>query len=90
MAEIPELDLTPEIQPLADSIVQTLQLPPKAQMDATHLAFAIFHRMDYLLTWNCTHLANATLQKTLFEYCTYHRLHTPVICTPELLTAPEI
>jgi len=54
-----------------------------------HVAFAIVHRLDDLLTWNCTHLANATLQKTLFEYCTYHRLHMPVICTPELLTKPE-
>ena len=89
MAGIPELDVTAEVQPLADSIVQLLQLPPKAQLDATHVAFAIVHRMDYLLTWNCTHLANATLQKTLFEYCTYHRIHMPVICTPELLTKPQ-
>ena len=90
MAGIPELDVTAEVEPLADSIVQLLQLPPKAEMDATHVAFAIVHRMDYLLTWNCTHLANATLQKTLFEYCTYHHLHMPVICTPELLTKPQI
>jgi predicted nucleic acid-binding protein len=89
MADIPELELTPEIQPLADSIVHLLELPPKAALDAVHVAFAIVHRMDYLLTWNCTHLANATLQKTLFEYCTYHRLHMPVICTPELLAKPE-
>ena len=90
MAGVPELDLTSEVQPLADSIVQLLQLPQKAEMDATHIAFAIVHRMDYLLTWNCTHLANATLQKALFEYCTYHHLHMPVVCTPELLTKPEI
>ena len=70
--------------------MKLLQLPPKAEMDATHVAFSIVHRMDYLLTWNCTHLANAALQKTLFEYCTYHRLHMPVICTPELLTKPQI
>jgi hypothetical protein len=90
MAGIPELDVIAEVQPLADSIVQLLQLPPKAEMDATHVAFDIVHRMDYLLTWNCTHLANAFLQKTLFEYCTCHHLHMPVICTPELLTKPPI
>ena len=50
MAGIPELDVTADVQPLADSIVQLLQLPPKAVMDATHVAFAIVHRMDYLLT----------------------------------------
>ena len=90
MTGIPELEVTPQVQPLADSIEQLLELPPKAALDAAHVAFAIVHRMDYLLTWNCTHLANATLQKTLFEYCTYHRLHMPVICTPELLTKPEL
>jgi hypothetical protein len=90
MAGITELDVTMEVQPLAGSIVQLLQLPPKAEMDATHVAFAIVHRMDYLLTWNCAHLANASLQKTLFEYCTYHHLHMPVVCTPELLTKPQI
>ncbi|NJM38341.1 MAG: type II toxin-antitoxin system VapC family toxin [Akkermansiaceae bacterium] len=90
MAGIPELDVTSGVQSLADSIVELLQLTQKAQMDATHVAFAVVHRMDYLLTWNCTHLANATLQKTLFEYCSYHHLHMPVICTPELLTKPQI
>jgi hypothetical protein len=90
MANIPELEILPDIEPLAESIVQLLQLPPKAALDATHLAFAVIHRMDYLLTWNCTHLANASLQKTLFEYCSYHHLHMPVICTPELLTKPQL
>lgn len=90
MEGIPELEILPEVLPLAQSIVQLLQLPPKAELDATHLAFAVVHRIDYLLTWNCTHLANATLQKTLFEYCSYHHLHMPVITTPELLTKPQL
>lgn len=90
MAGIPELEITPGVQPLADSIIQLLQLPPKAEMDATHVALAIIHRIDYLLTWNCTHLANAALQKALFEFCTYHHIHMPVICTPELLTKPQL
>ena len=89
MEGIPELEILPEVLPLAQSIVQLLQLRPKAELDATHLAFAVVHRIDYLLTWNCTHLANATLQKTLFEYCSYHHLHMPVISTPELLTKPQ-
>lgn len=90
MAGIPELDVTSEVQPLADSIVQLLRLPPKAHMDAAHVAFSIVHRMDYLMTWNCTHLANATLQKALFEFCSYHHFHMPVICTPEFLVHPKI
>ncbi len=90
IADIPELELRPELEPLAKSIVQLLELPPRAQMDATHVAFAIVHHMDYLLTWNCTHLANAILQRKLFEYCAYHNLHVPVICTPDLLIQPNL
>ena len=52
---------------------------------ASHLALAIAHGIDYVLTWNCTHLANAVLQKELVEYCGYHDLHLPIVCTPETL-----
>ncbi len=47
---------------------------------------AILHRMDYLLTWNCTHLANASLQQDMMEYCHYHKLHDLIVCTPETLS----
>ena len=82
---LPDLDIPPETEDLADSLIK----PPKAEADATHLALAILHRITYLLTWNCTHLANPVLQKDLIDYCNYHRLHIPVICTPELLTTPH-
>ncbi len=58
-------------------------------MDASHLAITIIHRIDFLLTWNCTHLANPVLQKKIIEYGTCHNLHIPVICTPEFLISTE-
>ena len=70
-------------------MIKLLRIPPKAEADATHLALAILHQITYLLTWNCTHLANPVLQKDLIDYCNYHRLHIPVICTPELLIPPQ-
>lgn len=82
---ITELDVLPETVRLEADLIRLFQLPPRAAADAGHLAMAILHRMDYLLTWNCTHLANATLQKELMDYCLYHRLHLPIICTPETL-----
>ncbi|MEX1119697.1 MAG: type II toxin-antitoxin system VapC family toxin [Terrimicrobiaceae bacterium] len=82
---IPQLTVTPEIEPLANDLAQLLKLPAKAVMDASHLAICILHQMDYLLTWNCTHLANPVLQKELVEYCRYHDLYIPIICTPEAL-----
>ena len=82
---IPDLDVPLEADKLSKSLIKLLQIPPKAEADATHLAPTILHRITYLLTWNCTHLANPVLQKELIEYCQYHHLHVPVICTPELL-----
>lgn len=82
---IPDLDIPLETDVLSAELIKLLDIPKKAEADATHLALAILHRITYLLTWNCTHLANPVLQKELIEYCRYHDLHVPVICTPELL-----
>ena len=82
---IPQLSIPEDLHLLEADIIRLFQLPQKAYTDASHLALVIVHRMDYLLTWNCTHLANAVLQKELVDYCTYHRLHVPIICTPETL-----
>jgi hypothetical protein len=86
---LPDLDIPVETETLARSLIQLLRIPPKAEADATHLALAILHRITYLLTWNCTHLANPVLQKDLIDYCNYHHIHIPVICTPELLIPPQ-
>ena len=85
LQNIPQLTVIAEIEPLAEDLVRLLGLPAKAVMDASHLAICILHQMDYLLTWNCKHLANPVLQKELVEYCRYHNLHIPIICTPEAL-----
>ncbi len=85
LAGIPTLDIPDDLGRLESDLIQLFQLPAKAATDASHLALAIRHQIDYLLTWNCTHLANAVLQKELIDYCGYHQLHVPVICTPETL-----
>ena len=58
----------PRPKKLAKNVAKLLQLPPKAAMDASHVALSILHKMDYLLTWNCTHLANPVLQKELVDF----------------------
>jgi hypothetical protein len=82
---IRELEILEGFEQLEADIIALFRLPPKSVIDAAHLALAILHEMDYLLTWNCTHLANAVLQKDLIDYCGYHRLHFPIICTPRTL-----
>jgi predicted nucleic acid-binding protein len=83
--DIKNLTITPEIEERGFEIGTALQLPAKSFLDAYHLATCIVHSVDYLLTWNCTHLANPALQKQLIEYCRFRDLHVPVICTPEEL-----
>ncbi len=57
-------------------------LPPKAANDAAHIAIATVHGMDYLLTWNCKHIANAQIQKKLTQICSDFGYQLPTICTP--------
>ena len=60
-------------------------LPRKAATDAAHIAIAAVHGVDFLLTWNCVHLANAFIAKAVAKICRRHGYECPVICTPEEL-----
>ncbi len=59
------LDLTEEAIALAQEFLQQSNLPPKASNDALHMALATVYGLDYLLTWNCKHMANAQIQRKL-------------------------
>jgi hypothetical protein len=60
-----------------------IPLPAKAQADALHIAVSAVNGMDYLLTWNCTHIANATLRLKIESICRSAEYEPPVICTPQ-------
>ena len=61
-------------------------LPEKAAADALHIATAAVHGVEYLLTWNCTHLANATFRTQIEAVCRAAGYEPPLICTPEELS----
>jgi hypothetical protein len=78
------LQLGPEIEAVAAEIMYRAILPAKGQVDALHIATAAHHRRDYLLTWNCTHIANARIlpriQQVLVDLnCWIQRLRTFII-----------
>jgi hypothetical protein len=50
-----------------------------------HISAAVVHGMDYLLTWNCTHIANAALRSKIESICEGRGYRSPIICTPEEL-----
>lgn len=79
---IPLLQVTAEAVRLADRIVHETPMPGKAAVDALHVALATVHGMDYLLTWNCAHIANARLRHVIESICADAGGVCPVICTP--------
>ena len=82
---IPLLPLDPRIGVIANEIVSRSILPPKAVVDALHIATVAHHRIQYLLTWNCKHIANATLRSRIEKVCRGSGYEPPTICTPEEL-----
>lgn len=82
---LPLLDITPEVAEVASSILSSGKVPRKAATDAAHIAIAAVHGMDFLVTWNCVHIANAVIAKSLVSICREHGYECPVICTPEEL-----
>ena len=87
--DIPELNITEEVERFAEVLIQKVPLPEKARIDALHIAVATLNGMDYLLTWNCTHIANAILRPKLEAICREFGYEPPTICTPQELTRYE-
>jgi hypothetical protein len=80
------LDLNQSVLDLAEQFLGRSNLPAKADVDAVHIAAATVHGMDYLLTWNCKHIANAQIQSKLAEISLDFGYALPILCTPyELL-----
>jgi len=85
LQSLPLLDITPGVVELSFGILAAGKIPRKAATDAAHIAIAAVHGMDFLLTWNCVHIANAAIVRALASICRKHGYECPVICTPEEL-----
>jgi predicted nucleic acid-binding protein len=76
------LELTEEAFELSQAFLSQSNLPQKAFNDALHMALATVYNLDYLLTWNCKHMANAQIQRKLAQISSDLGYVLPVICTP--------
>jgi predicted nucleic acid-binding protein len=85
ITSIPLLELTEEAKEFAHKLIQLKLVPEKALADALHIAIAATTGMDYLLTWNCKHIANAITRPKIENLCRDMEMTPPVICTPEEL-----
>lgn len=85
VGNFPVLALDEEALIFAHKLISAHLLPDKALLDALHIAVATYNGMDYLLTWNCKHIANAIMRPKIEQMCRLMELVPPVICTPEEL-----
>jgi hypothetical protein len=83
--DIELLVLNPSIKELVNNYVAFFNLNENVIRDIFHIAFTVFYEIDYLITWNCKHIANAHFIKQLLNYNLDNGLFLPTICTPEEL-----
>lgn len=76
--------LTAEIQQLVNIYLQLLNIPERSIVDCLHLAVCVTHKIDVLLSWNCTHLGPSA-QRKVQTYNEKNGLWTPLLATPETI-----
>lgn len=86
---IPLLPNAIEVPRIAQRIMSLGILPQKAEVDALHISIAAHHRIQYLLTWNCKHIANAKILPRIHGILTDLGIPIPIICTPEEMLGDE-
>jgi hypothetical protein len=89
VAGLQVLAATGEANELASALLTAAAMPRKAAIDAVHVAIATLNGMDFLLTWNCTHIANAVMRPRIETVCRDAGFEPPTICTPEELQLEE-
>jgi len=89
LAHVVLLDATDEALLLAQQLVQSGAIPEKAAEDAAHIAIAVTNGVEYLVTWNCRHIANAVMRPKIEAICLASGYEPTIICTPEELMEPD-
>ena len=82
LRDLPLLAIDKRVEILARDLIVGVGLPPRAGADAVHIAVASRHEVDFLLTWNCAHIANAQLRPRIERVCREQGYRAPVLCTP--------
>jgi predicted nucleic acid-binding protein len=83
---LPFLEITPSVAEIVDAYVRHKLMPANPAGDALHLAIASYHKCEFLVTWNCQHLANANKFGHIRRVNNLLGLYVPVLVTPlELL-----
>lgn len=76
------LPITDDLLTVAEHFMAQGHMPKKSAEDILHIALATIHAVDYLLSWNSAHIANAEIQKTLSKIASKLHFELPILCTP--------
>ena len=87
VADLPVLSFSKGVELLIEEYQTRLGLAANAAADLPHFAYTVAYRMDFLVTWNCKHIANGQVIKRLIIANSELGWPTPVILTPEELSA---
>ena len=82
---LPVLELNDDVRNLVHEYDERLGLLERGRADLPHFAFAVGYEMDYLVTWNCRHIANATMRSQIERVCRNAGYEPAIICTPDEL-----
>jgi predicted nucleic acid-binding protein len=82
---LPSLAVNAAVGELARTLVTSGAIPGVATEDAIHVAVAAVHGVEFLVTWNCRHIANAVMRDKIERSCADSGCRPPFICTPEEL-----
>jgi hypothetical protein len=85
LTDIPELEVNEKVRELGKALISKGPFPAGAVIDAYHIAVAAVNGIDYILTWNCQHIANAVMRPKIEAVCRDHGFEPPTICTPQEL-----
>jgi predicted nucleic acid-binding protein len=87
--EMPQLEITKEIERIAEGYLEQQIIPKTYTADAFHIAIASFHKIDFLITWNCSHMADGHRRKRVRLFNTSAGLYVPELLTPLELSGGE-
>ena len=85
LASVTLLDATDEARQLAEELVAANAIPARKAEDAAHIAIAVTNGVDFLVTWNCRHIANAAMRSEIERVCRRAGYEPTIICTPDEL-----
>ena len=89
IAGLPVLQICEAAESLAESLVADGPISSNKPEDALHIALAVCNGIDYLLTWNFTHIHNAQMEVAIRRIVEQHGYQCPVICSPDELIGEE-